>query len=107
MEPLRIGILTSRRVPGLRQLLEDPNRNVTWELTLVVGSEPSLADLPLLEKAEVPVELRPRVSGEGSPSGCIHHQAPAPRRAQATSARAPLRITGRPLSGGWRAGGTA
>lgn len=65
MEPLRIGILTSHRMPGLRQLLEDPNRNVTWELTLVVGSEPSLPDLPLLEKAKVPVELRPirQISG--------------------------------------------
>ena len=59
MEPLRIGILTSRHVPGLRQLLEDPNRNVTWELTIVVGSEPSLADLPLLEEANIPIELRP------------------------------------------------
>lgn len=59
MEPLRVGILTSRRMPGLRQLLEDPNRNLTWELTLVVGSSTLLADLPLLETANVPVELRP------------------------------------------------
>lgn len=59
MEPLRVGILTSHRLPGLRQLLEDPNRNVTWELTIVVGSEPSLAGLALLEEANIPVELRP------------------------------------------------
>lgn len=59
MEPLRIALLTSRRAPGLQQLLDDPNRGSTWELSLVVGSETALDDLALLEQAGIPVELRP------------------------------------------------
>lgn len=59
MDPLRIGILTSRRIPGLRQLLDDPNRGTTWVPSIVIGSEQTLEDLPLLESAGVPVELRP------------------------------------------------
>lgn len=65
MEPLRIGLLTSRRVPGLQQLLEDPNRGSTWLLSIVVGSETRLDDLPALERAGIPVELRP-IRGEAS-----------------------------------------
>jgi folate-dependent phosphoribosylglycinamide formyltransferase PurN len=59
MDPLRIALLTSRSAPGMARLLEDPNRGVTWELSLVVGSETTVAELPLLERASVPVELRP------------------------------------------------
>ena len=59
MEPLRVALLTSHRAPGMASLLADPNRGTTWELTIVVGSETSLDDLDLLERAHVPVELRP------------------------------------------------
>lgn len=35
MEPLRIALLTSHGAPGVARLLEDPNRGVTWELSLI------------------------------------------------------------------------
>ena len=59
MNPLRIAILTSRALPGLDQLLADPNRGSTWVLSIVVGSETQLEQMPMLEGAGVPVELRP------------------------------------------------
>lgn len=59
MAPLRIALLTSRHAPGLAQLLEDRNRGTAWELSLVIGSEPELDELPQLERAGIPVELRP------------------------------------------------
>jgi phosphoribosylglycinamide formyltransferase-1 len=59
MPPLRIAVLTSKSAPGLARLLADPNRGSAWELSLVIGSEPELDVLPELERAGVPVELRP------------------------------------------------
>lgn len=59
MEPLKIAILTSSRIPGIETLLSDPDRGAAWELSLAVGSETALADAPVLEQAGVPVELRP------------------------------------------------
>ena len=59
MDPLRIAVLTSHHATGVEQLLADPNRGVTWELSIVVGSEPALAEASLLEEAAVPLELRP------------------------------------------------
>ena len=59
MDPLRVAILASRSAAGIVPLLADPNRGSTWELAIVIGSEPSLAELPALEAAGVPVELRP------------------------------------------------
>jgi phosphoribosylglycinamide formyltransferase 1 len=59
MEPLRVALLTSRRAEGIAGLLADPNRGSTWRLSLVLGAEEDLRELPLLEAAGVPVELRP------------------------------------------------
>lgn len=59
MEPLRIAVLASRHAEGIGELLADPNRGATWNLSIVAGSESELAEAPLLEEAGVPVELRP------------------------------------------------
>lgn len=59
MEPLRIAFLASAHAPGLDWLLADPNRGTTFEMSIVIGSESRLADAETLEKAGVPVELRP------------------------------------------------
>lgn len=59
MDPLRVAVLASRSAAGLGSLLRDPNRNVTWELSLVVGSDRTLREAPLIEGAQVPLELRP------------------------------------------------
>ena len=59
MDPLRVAVLASRSASGLGSLLADPNRGSTWELSIVVGSETSLAEAAMLEAARVPLELRP------------------------------------------------
>lgn len=59
MDPLRIALLTSPKVEGVERLLSDPNRGSLWNLSLVIGSEPELADAALLEETGVPYELRP------------------------------------------------
>lgn len=59
MNPLRIALLTSRSAAGVAHLLADPNRRAAWDLSIVVGSEPSLAEAALLEREGVPLELRP------------------------------------------------
>ena len=59
MEPLRVAVLASRSATGIGALLADPNRGSTWELSIVIGSETSLAEGPALETAGVPLELRP------------------------------------------------
>lgn len=59
MEPLRVALLASKHAEGLGALLADPNRGSTWELSIVIGADGDLAELPLLEEAHVPVELRP------------------------------------------------
>jgi folate-dependent phosphoribosylglycinamide formyltransferase PurN len=59
MDPLRVAVLASHSAPGLRTLLADPNRGSTWELSIVIGSETSLAESEDLELVGVPLELRP------------------------------------------------
>lgn len=59
MDPLRIALLTSHRAEGIERLLEDPNRGSAWDLSIVVSSETTLAGLEAIERAGVPVELRP------------------------------------------------
>lgn len=59
MNRLRIALLTSRSAAGLTHLLADPNRGSLWDFSLVVGSETSLDEAPLLEREGVPFELRP------------------------------------------------
>jgi len=59
MDPLRIALLTSTRGTGVEHLLADPNRGSLWNLSIVIGSEPELAESGLLEDAQVPFELRP------------------------------------------------
>jgi folate-dependent phosphoribosylglycinamide formyltransferase PurN len=59
MDPLRIALLTSQQATGVERLLADPNRGSAWDLSIVIGSEPELAEAGLLEDAGVPLELRP------------------------------------------------
>lgn len=59
MEPLRVALLTARHAEGIGALLADPNRGSTWNLSIVIGAEEELHEMPLLEEAGVPVELRP------------------------------------------------
>ncbi len=56
---MRIALLTSSSAPGIERLLADPNRGSVYELAAVLGSEPRLAQQELLERARVPVVLRP------------------------------------------------
>ena len=58
-DPLRIALLTSHRATGVDRLLADPNRGSAWDLSIVIGTEPELAEAALLEEAGVAVELRP------------------------------------------------
>lgn len=59
MDPLRIALLTSHHATGVERLLADRNRGAAWDLSIVVGSEPELAQAAILEDAGVPLELRP------------------------------------------------
>ncbi len=59
MDPLRIALLASHRAAGLDHLLADPNRGSTWELSIVVSSEPKLEEEDVLARAGVPLEIRP------------------------------------------------
>ena len=59
MDPLRIALLTSQQATGVERLLADPNRGSLWDLSIVIGSEPELAEATLLEDLHVPCELRP------------------------------------------------
>ncbi len=59
MDPLRVAVLASKHAEGIGGLLADPNRGNTWELSIVIGADHELAEMPLLEEAGVPVELRP------------------------------------------------
>ena len=59
MDPLRIALLASHHATGIERLLRDPYRGSTWELALVVGSEPELCEAAAIEAAGVPLELRP------------------------------------------------
>ncbi|MGN6183279.1 MAG: formyltransferase family protein [Thermoanaerobaculia bacterium] len=59
MDPLRIAVLASKHAEGVAGLLADLNRGSLWNLSIVIGADTELAELPLLEEARVPVELRP------------------------------------------------
>jgi folate-dependent phosphoribosylglycinamide formyltransferase PurN len=59
MDPLRIALLASHHATGVERLLSDPFRGITWDLSLVVGSERTLHEAPAIEAAGVPLELRP------------------------------------------------
>jgi folate-dependent phosphoribosylglycinamide formyltransferase PurN len=73
MDPIRVAVLTSGHFPGADSLIADPNRGVTWELSVVVGSETSLAEAPLLERAGVPFELRPMTVHQRSRGSSIRN----------------------------------
>ena len=56
---LRVAVLTSKRAPGLDQLLHHPQRGRIFEIACVVSSEPSLAGADAIERAGVPVLVHP------------------------------------------------
>jgi phosphoribosylglycinamide formyltransferase-1 len=56
---LRVAVLTSKRAPGLEQLLHHPQRNKLFEIAGVVSTESSFAETPNIERAGVPVLLHP------------------------------------------------
>ena len=43
MVPLRVAVLTSHSVPGIEELLRDPNRGAVYELAAVISSEIAFA----------------------------------------------------------------
>ena len=55
----RIAVLTSRSVPGIGDLLAQPNRGSVYRIAAVIGAEDSLAEQEIIETAGVPVILRP------------------------------------------------
>jgi folate-dependent phosphoribosylglycinamide formyltransferase PurN len=57
--PLRVAVLSSRRAPGLSDLLEDPQRGSLYELVGAVSTEDEFADEPALDNAGVPVIHHP------------------------------------------------
>ncbi len=57
--PLRVAILTSRRAPGLRELLADPHRGSLYQLVGALTSEEEFADEADLETAGIPVIHHP------------------------------------------------
>lgn len=56
---LKVGVLTSKRAPGLEQLLHHPQRNKLFEIAGVISTEPSFALAESLERGGVPVLLHP------------------------------------------------
>jgi folate-dependent phosphoribosylglycinamide formyltransferase PurN len=57
--PLRIAVLSSRRAPGLSDLLADPRRGSLYELVGAVSTEDEFADEAALDTAGVPVIHHP------------------------------------------------
>lgn len=55
----QIAVLTSHSVPGIGDLLAQPNRGGVYRIAAVIGSEDSLAEQETIETAGVPVILRP------------------------------------------------
>jgi folate-dependent phosphoribosylglycinamide formyltransferase PurN len=53
--PLRIAVLSSRRAPGLLQLLDRADRCRAWKIVCVVTSEQALAEEAILCRRGVPV----------------------------------------------------
>ena len=58
-EDLRIGVLCSKRAPGLDALLRHPQRGRLYDVACVITSEPLLGDKTLIEAAGVPVLSHP------------------------------------------------
>lgn len=56
-DTLRVAILTSKRAPGLEQLLRHPQRSRMFEVACVISTEPSFAQAEAIERADVPVLL--------------------------------------------------
>lgn len=57
--PLRVAILCSRRAPGVRDLLADPQRGSLYELVGAMTSEEELSEAATLEGAGIPVIPHP------------------------------------------------
>ena len=57
-EPLRVVLLTTRRAPGLEDLLADPDRGLTWQLVAAVVTDPESPEIARLDSARVPVLVR-------------------------------------------------
>ena len=56
-QTLRVAVLTSKRAPGLEQLLRHPQRNRMFEIACVISTEPAFAQSQAIERADVPVLL--------------------------------------------------
>jgi phosphoribosylglycinamide formyltransferase 1 len=64
--PLRVALLCSRRAPGLEALLSTGTRGSTFELTVVVTSDPDCTERRCLTEADVPCEVHDiRACGAG------------------------------------------
>jgi phosphoribosylglycinamide formyltransferase 1 len=57
-EPLRVALLTTRRAPGLDDLLADPDRGLTWQFVAAAVTDPESPELARLTAARVPVAVR-------------------------------------------------
>ncbi len=57
--PLRVAILSSRRTPGLADLLSDPRRGQLWELAGVLATGDDFKDSAVLEESRIPVIVHP------------------------------------------------
>lgn len=68
--PLRVAILTSHAVPGLRDVLTSPNRGSVFEIVTIISSEPSFAEMEMAEEARIPIATRP------IRSFCLEHGIP-------------------------------
>jgi phosphoribosylglycinamide formyltransferase-1 len=56
-QTLRVAVLTSKRAPGLEQLMRHPQRNKMFEIACVISTEPAFAQAEAIERADVPVLL--------------------------------------------------
>src|SRR5687767_13480401 len=57
---LRVAVLTSKRAPGLEQLLRTASqREKIFEIACVVSTEPAFAGAEAIERAGVPILLHP------------------------------------------------
>jgi folate-dependent phosphoribosylglycinamide formyltransferase PurN len=57
--PLRVAILSSRRTPGLSELLADPRRGRLWELAGVLATAEDFAGAAELERAGISLLTNP------------------------------------------------
>jgi phosphoribosylglycinamide formyltransferase 1 len=57
--PLRVAVLSSRRTPGLSDLLSDPRRGQLWELAGVLATDEEFSGAPELERAGIPLLTHP------------------------------------------------